>query len=69
MLVMADIEGYLTVSELAERSGLTPSYVRRLIRDGRIDARRIGTMWVVEQREAERFLSTTRPFGRPKSLE
>ena len=39
---------WLSVSEAAKLSGYHPEYIRRLIRDGEIEARKIVIVWQVK---------------------
>lgn len=40
-------EEWITVSEAAELSGYHPEHIRRLIREGKIGARKFGPLWQV----------------------
>lgn len=44
-----DIEGWLTTKGAAELSGYSVKYLRRLARQGRIEARKIGRDWLVSR--------------------
>jgi len=54
----------LTVPEAAKRAGRDPETIRRWIRSGRLNARKIGTQHVIEERD----LDTTLVEGRVVSL-
>jgi len=41
----------ITANEVAQRLGLTESQVCRLIRSGKIKARKIGYMWLVDEKD------------------
>jgi excisionase family DNA binding protein len=41
---------WLSVSEAAKLSGYHPEYIRRLIRDGEIEARKFSIVWQVSKR-------------------
>ena len=45
---------YLTPEEYAERVGLTSRTVRRMIRDGEVDAKRFGRRWRIPASELTR---------------
>jgi len=59
---MADV----TLSEYADRHGINPQRARALASQGRIDARKIGSQWVVSDGGAKR---SVRSAGRPPSVE
>lgn len=59
---MADV----TLSEYAERHGINPQRARALASQGRLDARKIGSQWVVSDDGATR---SVRSAGRPPSIE
>jgi len=40
---------WLTVNEAAEISGYHPEYIRRLIRDGKIEGRKFAIVWQVRR--------------------
>jgi excisionase family DNA binding protein len=70
MIAMADtIEGklYLTVAEAMERMGCTDGWVRRLIRDGRLAARKFGNrVWMIDAAGIDQAKAalTTRSVGK-----
>lgn len=55
----------LTISEAAERLGLSVAMVRRYCADGKLPAQKIGRDWAIRQRDAEHFAATPRHSGRP----
>jgi excisionase family DNA binding protein len=59
----------LTVTEAAERLGLSRSTVLNQIRAGAIRSERIGRLWVISEDEVERYgrEHRGRPFGRMQS--
>lgn len=42
------------------------SLIRRLCRQGRLPALRVGRTWVLEVEEVRRFFAVERPVGRPR---
>jgi excisionase family DNA binding protein len=46
----------LTVPEAAERAGKDPETIRRWIRARRLRAEKIGTQWVIEERDLDDVL-------------
>jgi excisionase family DNA binding protein len=55
----------LTISEAAERLGLSLAMVRRYCADGKIPAQKIGRDWAIRRRDVEHFATTPRHSGRP----
>jgi len=55
----------LTISEAAERLGLSIAMVRRYCADGKLPAQKIGRNWAIHQRDVERFAAVPRHSGRP----
>jgi excisionase family DNA binding protein len=49
-----------TVREVANRLGVHPETIRRLIHDGRLDAVRVGRVLRVESRSVDGFLARQR---------
>lgn len=45
----------LTLTEAAARLGITADTLRQQIHNGSLKARKIGPMWVVSEREVERY--------------
>ena len=41
--------GYITTAEAAQLTGYTDAYIRELIKDGRIDAKKYGRSWMVSR--------------------
>jgi excisionase family DNA binding protein len=57
----------LTISETAERLGLSNAMVRRYCATSKLLAQKIGRDWAIYQRDVEHFASTPRNRGRPHS--
>jgi excisionase family DNA binding protein len=55
----------LTISEAAERLGLSFSMVRRYCADGKIPAQKMGRDWAIRRRDVESFAAIPRRSGRP----
>jgi excisionase family DNA binding protein len=58
----------LTITEVAERLGLSEAMVRRYCAEGRLPARKVGKSWAVRRWDVERFAATPRRSGRPASV-
>jgi excisionase family DNA binding protein len=59
----------LTTVEAADIIGITPSLVRKYVREGRLEAERVGegrrSTFYFEREEVERFAAIPRKIGRP----
>ena len=51
----------LTVEQIAGRLDVTPETVRRYLRRGMIQGRKLGRSWRILETELERFVSSSRP--------
>ncbi len=56
---------WITVSEATERTGYSAVWITRLIRQGRLGAKRAGPIWLVSEASLRSFLTQDRPVGRP----
>ena len=52
----------LTVTEVAQRLGVSPQRIRLLISQGRMPAQRVGPLWLIAESDA--VLPAARPPGR-----
>lgn len=50
----------LTLAKAAERLGVDPGTLRVQIHNGKLKARKIGPIWVVSEKEVERYRSVSR---------
>jgi excisionase family DNA binding protein len=46
---MTGLEGWITTKEAANMTGYTTVYVRRLAREGRVDAQKAGRDWLLKR--------------------
>ena len=51
---------WLSVSEAAEISGYHPEYIRRLIRDGEIEAKKFSIVWQVKREALIAYLESAK---------
>ena len=56
----------ISVSRASEISGLTPGYIRRLLRQNRINGKRLGRDWFTTEETIREYLKQARRRGRPK---
>jgi len=62
------MDDYLTTNKAARILGYHPDHLRRLLRDGTIEARKFGRDWLIDRQEVERIKALQGPGGRlPKS--
>lgn len=54
---MSELEGYATVREAAERLHIHPESVRRLIRQGKLPAKKFANNWLIDREVLEQFAS------------
>jgi excisionase family DNA binding protein len=55
----------LSLEEASQRSGISASWLRRLIDDGRLPARKVGKTWLVLGEDVDAIAAQSRPRGRP----
>ena len=65
---MANLEDWITAKEASYIIGVTDHQVRKLIRQGKIEARRFGWAWMVNRQSAEEYINSYRKPG-PKPQE
>lgn len=56
---MDELENFLTVNEVAERLKVTPQYVRKLIKENKLNAERVGNQWLVKNNNLDDFITET----------
>jgi excisionase family DNA binding protein len=54
---------WVTTSEAADQTGLTPDYIRRLIRARKVEGRKWGNSWMVSQASIEHYARNVRELG------
>lgn len=55
----------ISVTRAAEISGLTPGYIRRLLRQERIEGKRLGRDWFTTEEAIREYLRQEHRPGRP----
>ena len=53
---MNELDTLLTVQETAQKLKVTPQYARKLIKEEKLNATRIGTQWVVKPEDLEAYI-------------
>ena len=56
---------HLTTKDAAELLGYTVQHVRRLIREGRLQGRRLGRDWIVDKESVDRYVASRENFELP----
>ena len=54
---MNNINDLLTIQEVANRLKVTPQYARKLIKEEKLIATRIGTQWVIKPDDLDTYIS------------
>ena len=54
---------FISVTEASRISGLTPSYIRRLLREGTIEGVKFGRDWLTTEKAIREYLSQERRPG------
>jgi excisionase family DNA binding protein len=57
---VAKNDEWLSVSEAAELSGYHPEYIRRLVRDGEIEARKFSIVWQVRRESLISYIQSAK---------
>lgn len=59
----------LSLEEASQRSGISSSWLRRLVDDGRLPAKKVGKTWLVLEEDVDALAAQERPRGpRVKTL-
>lgn len=59
----ANMPEWITTEEAAEISGYHVNYVRRLMRQGKIEGRKAGTMWWIDRDSLKEYLALVEELG------
>lgn len=51
-----DGSDWLTVREAVKLSGYDPEHIRRLVRDGKVTARKVSIVWLIERKSLLEYL-------------
>ena len=57
---MTEIKRDWTTAEVAKVAGVSQAYIRQLILAGKLQARKVGPLWVITDNEVLRFLERRR---------
>jgi excisionase family DNA binding protein len=60
------LEDKLTIPEAAQMAGHTPSYILRMVKDGKITGERKGNFWLLDKASVAAFMATPRKRGGSK---
>lgn len=53
---MKDINDLLTIQDVASYLKVTPQYARKLIKENKLEATRIGSQWVVDPEKLKKYI-------------
>lgn len=62
----ADLPEWIDVRQASELSGYSLTYLRRIMRDGRIEAKKRGTMWWIDRESLRAYLAIVEALGSKK---
>lgn len=65
MCYKLEMKGLLTTKQVAEKLGVSPARVRKMVIDGLIKADKLGRDNVITEAELKRFEKLDRSVGRP----
>jgi len=60
---------FLTTREAAAKAGVTKGRICQLIWSGEIEAKRVGTIWLIPENQVEKIKIRPTKVGRPRSSE
>ena len=63
---MTNESDWLTVNEAAELSGYNAEYIRELIRQGKIKARKFSIVWMVSHESLVAYLKKAQAMGKKR---
>jgi excisionase family DNA binding protein len=59
------LDDLITVKEATARYKLSGGFIRRLVRQGRVRGRKLGTSWVLDPISLDKYIKSSRKKGRP----
>ena len=59
-------DSWITTNKAVEISGYHPDHIRRLIRGGRVQAKKFGPVWQVSQKSLENYLHNQEELGKKR---
>jgi len=64
--MVTDSGEWLTVNEAANLSNYDPEHIRRLIREGRIEGRKVSIVWLVERKSLLSYITEAQARGKKR---
>ena len=61
-----NLDELISLNDAAKQSGLSPGYLRILVRNGEVWGKKIGRNWVTTGEAVREYLARERKPGRPK---
>lgn len=65
---MNELKDFLTANEVAEKLKVTPQYIRKLIKEQKLTAERIGNQWVIQETDINDFIEKTNFYIEPDDM-
>lgn len=62
------MQGYISVKEASRKSGLSGAQIRKLLAEGKLKGRKIGSYWAVESNSLEEYTASNRKPGPQKGF-
>lgn len=62
----ATMPEWIDIRQASEESGYTADYLRQLMRDGKIDAKKRGTMWWIDPNSLRAYMEAVEALGSKK---
>jgi excisionase family DNA binding protein len=61
------LEDYMTIAQAIRQSGYTDQYLRRMAKEGRIYALKVGQFWLISRRSLQAFMDHANTKGEQDS--
>lgn len=61
---MPDLADYMTTQEAADRLRFHVDHIRRMLRQGDLQGKKVGNMWFVAKKSVEKYLAETKDMGK-----
>lgn len=62
-------EGWVTTDQAQKLTGYNEDHLYRLIRTGKVDARKLGAMWLFDRESLLAYKASVRPGRKPRKTE
>jgi len=62
------MEGYISVTQASEKSGLSGAQIRKLLAEGKLEGIKIGSYWAVDSYSLDQYIESARKPGPKKGF-